>query len=193
MEAGILIIESDREILEEYSAGESSRAATALVRKYQKFVYATAYRFLKTHDDADDAAQEAFIKAITSLNKFRGDSSLKTWLYRITVNVCKNYLRKKKLTSMFRGYDDQPDAYIDIPDAAPDPLGEVERNEFRQEFFKALAKLPDKQRETFALKYFEEMKYEEISDMLGTSVGGLKANYYQAVRKLANYLKDKVD
>jgi RNA polymerase sigma-70 factor (ECF subfamily) len=193
MEAGALIIESDTEIIDEYYHGESDRAATAMVRKYQKFVYSTAFRYMKNHDDANDASQEAFIKAIGALHRFRSASSLKTWLYRITVNVCKNMLRRKKVASIFRGFDDEPDAYTNIAAQEANPHEAFEQEEFKKEFFRALDKLPDKQRETFALRYFEEMKYEEISEVLGTSVGGLKANYFQAVRKLAKYLKDKIN
>ncbi len=191
MDPAALILESDKHIVEEYSAGGSDRAATALVRKYQAFVYATAWRYMGNHDDADDAAQEAFIRALDGIKKFRGDSGLRTWLYRITVNVCKNMLRRRKVRAIFGGGDSCGDILESIASADSDPLEQVEAREFRREFMKAVAKLPDKQRETFALRYFEEMKYEEISEMLGTSVGGLKANYFQAVRKLADYLKDK--
>ncbi len=186
-----LVLETDSDIIEEYTTTKSDRAATAFVRKYRTFVYSTALRYLKNGDDADDAAQEVFIKALKNLKNFRGNSTLKTWLYRITINVCSNIERKKKVKHLFRFGDDQED-YLNITAEDPMPDEKMEDSEFEENFMRILSGLPDKQRETFALRYFEEMSYEEISDMLGTSVGGLKANYYQAVKKLAEYLKKEM-
>lgn len=183
-----LVFEKDSEIIREYSTGNSELAATSFVRKYQNFVYATALRYMQSYFDADDAAQEVFIKALNSLKKFRGDSSLKTWLYRITTNVCINMKRKKKVFSLF--VNETPDDYFKIPSEDFSPQQEMENKEFELNFKKILATLPVKQRETFMLRYYEKLPYIEISKMLGTSVGGLKANYYQAVKKLAVYLKD---
>jgi RNA polymerase sigma-70 factor, ECF subfamily len=182
-----LTYESDKQLIEDYVSNNSEHAATHFVRKYQNFVYSIALRYLKNHDDADDASQEAFIKALGNLHRFRGDSNLKTWLYRITANVCTNYLRKKKVMSIFSSGDDNALRNVSSSDFLPDQ--KVENSEFELEFMAILGKLPKKQRETFALRYFEELPYEEISQMLGTSVGGLKANYHQAVKKLAVYLK----
>jgi RNA polymerase sigma-70 factor (ECF subfamily) len=184
----VLTFESDQEIIREYTINGNSRAATAFVRKYQSFVYATALRFLRDHDDADDAAQESFIKALRNLKSFRGDSSVKTWLYRITTNVCSNHARKRNLRSMFSREVD--DAVLEFPDNNPLPDKNLESKEFEQNFLNALNRLPEKQRETFALRYFDDLTYEEISEMLGTSTGGLKANYFQAVQKLTKYLKN---
>jgi RNA polymerase sigma factor (sigma-70 family) len=186
--SAVLIIEKDNEILEEFSEGNSELAATSFVRKYQNFVFSIALRYLQSFDDAEDAAQEAFIKALKGLKKFKGNSSLKTWLYRITINVCNNMMRKKKVMSFFRSSSGDED-YFDIADSALNPEENIESREFEDRFMKALNKLPEKQRETFALRYFDELTYEEISKMIGTSVGGLKANYYQATKKLAQYLE----
>lgn len=183
-----LAISTDKEIIEEYVSGNSEAAATAFVRKYRKFVYSIALRYLKSADDADDAAQESFIKALGALKKFRGDSSLKTWLYRITVNVCANASRKKKFLSIFSREDGSE---IEFKSDFETPDKTLENKELFDEFYAALDKLPKKQRETFALRYFDELPYDEISNMIGTSVGGLKANYYQAVKKLAKFLKQR--
>lgn len=188
-----LVQVNDKEIIRDYLSDNQEQAATAFVRKYQNFVFSTALRYLKSYDDADDAAQETFIKALNSLRKFRGDSSLKTWLYRITVNVCANISRKKKIFSIFKPIDDNEDDYFNIPSTEKTPEELFENKEFEEVFLKILAKLPEKQRETFALRYFDELSYEEISKMLGTSVGGLKANYFQAVKKLAELLKKDVN
>ncbi len=190
MDASVLILAKDTEIISEYLEGDRERGATAFVRRYQSFVFSTALRYLKSYDDAEDAAQEAMIKALQNLNKFKGKSSLKTWLYRITVNVSLNLNRKKKILSIFKRADD--DASLDIISSEKNPEEAMESEEFGETFLEALSQLPEKQRETFAMRYFEDLPYKEISDMLGTSVGGLKANYYQAVKKLSEELKDKV-
>ncbi len=98
-------------------------------------------------------------------------------------------MRKKKLLNIFRSENDENDEYYSIPDTGLNPEQKFENEEFNNRFIKMLSKLPEKQRETFALRYFDELPYEEISKILGTSVGGLKANYFQAVKKLAVYLK----
>lgn len=184
-----LSLDSDEEIIAEWNSTGSNRAATSFVRKYQSFVYATAIRFINDPDDASDAAQETFIKALRNLKNFKGSSSLKTWLYRITVNVCSNMRRKKKFYSYFSAEDDE--MINNIAGYDRDPEQRFVDNELYTGFLRALATLPEKQRETFALRYFEDMTYEEISQMLGTTVGGLKANYYQAVKKLTKFMLNK--
>jgi len=185
-----LTIDNDYEIISEYVANKSERAATLFVRKYQKFVYATAYRYLNSYDDAEDVAQEVFIKALNNLHKFRGDSSIKTWLYKITKNICTNTIRKKRIYNLFKSIDS--DNEFDIMSEEKNPEQNIESQELSQRLQKAIAKLPEKQRETFALRYFEDMKYEDISKLLGTSIGGLKANYYQAIKKISYYIKENI-
>lgn len=184
----------DRDIILKFREGKSEIAATEFVRKYQKFVYATAYRYLQDFDDAEDAAQESFIKAINYMPKFKGDSTLKTWLYRITVNVSISMLRKRKIRNMFDIIGKQGDGGkdVDIADNNANPETMLVGKETNDAFLKGLSLLPEKQRETFALRYFEDMPYDEISKMLGTSVGGLKANFYHAVKKLAKYINEEV-
>jgi len=182
-----LVLDKDKDIVNEFLQGDAELAATLFVRKYRKFVYSTALRFVQNYEDADDIAQEAFIKAINNIRNFRGDSSMKTWLYKITSNLCSSFLRRKKLFSFFSGSSSED--YFEVPSGDVSPHQSVENKEFESRFRKMLARLPEKQRETFALRYFDELPYEEISRMLGTSVGGLKANYYQAVQKLASLLK----
>jgi RNA polymerase sigma-70 factor (ECF subfamily) len=185
-----LVIENDKEIIEEYISSRSERSATAFVRKYQNFVYSTAFRFLHSYDDADDVAQEVFIKALNNLKKFRSDSNIKTWLYRITINTCSNMKRRKSFLSIFKSED--LDEFIDVKSEDFTPDIELENKQFEENFIKVLAELPEKQRETFALRYFDDMSYEEISKAVGTSVGGLKANYFQAVTKIAKLLKNDI-
>jgi RNA polymerase sigma-70 factor (ECF subfamily) len=184
VEYSSVLYDNDSEIIEEYCSSKSDRAATAFVRKYQKFVYATVLRYVVINEDADDIAQEVFIKALNSLEKFRGDSNIKTWLYRIAVNLSLNYIRKKKLLSIFT-FHRIGEQEFEFASDSQTPSQELETKEFFHKFTIALAKLPEKQREVFALRYFEDMSYEDISATLGTTVGGLKANYFQAVKKLA--------
>ncbi len=191
-----LIIElEDKEILEHFNRQKTEIAATAFVRKYQKFVFSTAYRYLKDFDDAEDAAQETFIRAIGHLKDFKAESSIQTWLYRIAVNVSLSMLRKRKVRNMFNiiGKADNESPENDIPDYNSKPDKILEGKQANETFLKALDTLPEKQRETFALRYFEDMSYEEISKILGTSVGGLKANFYHAVKKLAKFMNEEVN
>lgn len=179
---------NDSVLIEEYINGNREIAATQFVRKHQRFVYSLALRQMNnSHDDADDAAQEVFIRALKALPTFKGDSSITTWLYRITVNVCSTLRRKHKLLSWFKN-DDGEDMEIESDVATPER--QMMDKDFAEKLYSILATLPDKQRETFCLRYFDELSYEEISEILGTSIGGLKANYFQAIQKLAKILKN---
>jgi len=184
-----LLDQEEKHIIQEYIANKSNKAATQLIRKYQKFVFAVALRYVGSYDDAEDLTQEVFIKALNNLHKFNQNSSLKTWLYRITVNTCLSFIRKKKLMSFLR-IDDNNDVIKKQKDFSPEQyyLG----NELERRFLLELTKLPEKQRETFALRYFDNLSYEEISKLLGTSVGGLKANYFQAIKKLSEKLRSEI-
>ncbi len=188
MNGAQLVYESDTEIIRDYCSTGSNRAANAFVRKYQKFVYSIALRYLKNHHDAEDAAQEVFIKALRNLKSYRSDASPATWLYRITANICSNMKRKKKFLSFFG--DSGTADFFNLSSNGLTPEQKMESSEFEDSFMEALGGLPVKQRETFALRYFDGLTYNEISEILGTSVGGLKANYYQAVKKLSAALKD---
>ena len=189
-----MAIRKDEEILSALRVGNYDSAVTAFVREYQNFVFNTAYRYLKSTEDAEDVSQEVFIKAVDSLRTFRGDSSMKTWLYRITKNYCLNYIRKQKVRQIFSFFsdiaEDKNESYKDH-NVLPD--GMMQNSELEIKFLSAINKLPEKQRETFALRYFEDLPYNEISAVMGTSVGGLKANYYQAIKKLAVELKEFKD
>lgn len=183
-------IEDDTLVEEKKSEKLLELNPDSFIRENQKFVYSVAFRFLKNHEDAEDASQEVFIKAINNWHKFQGKSSISTWLYSITANHCKNVLRKNKLKSIFKPFSNDDERQFKSSFVLPDK--HFENKEFMLKFSKVLDSLPEKQRETFALRYFDELKYEEISDILGTSVGALKANYYHATKKLAQALKKDI-
>lgn len=170
----------DKEIVEKFQHAESQNFAFHhLVTKYQQRIYWHIRKMVIDHDDADDLTQDTFVKVFQHLGGFREDSKLYTWIYRIATNECLNFLAKKRRRFFL-------------------PLGDVERelneklesgkyisgDEVQMKLQKALIKLPEKQRLVFNMKYFDDMKYEEISEILGTSVGALKASYHLAVKKI---------
>ena len=158
-------------------------AFTCLVREYQEPLYWQIRRMVIVHDDADDVLQNTFIKAWSAIDSFRGESRLQTWLFRIAINESLNHLsRKKQVISL-----DQPEG------SAADLLASdshFDGDEVQRQFQTAICTLPDKQRLVFNLKYFDEMKYEDMSDMLGTSIGALKASYHHAVRKISAFFEN---
>ncbi len=150
-----------------------------LILTYQKRVYHVIRRMVLIHEDADDLTQNTFIKAHQHIDKFQGQSSLFTWLYRIATNESLTFLEKKKKRHFFSLDDHQEkmESYIDQP-------GNIDGDEIQRLLQKALLTLPDKQRLVFHLKYQEELTYEEMSEITGTSVGALKASYHHAVKKV---------
>lgn len=156
------------------------------MKTHKQFVYATIYRYIGNYDDTEDVTQEVFIKMFSKLKKFKKTSSLKTWLYRIAVNTALNHLRKNKRSSLFVGSESPEFDKIAEDEQSEERLDHIA---FEKDFKAAVAELPEKQRETFVLRHFENLPYSQISEMLGTSQGGLKANYHQALKKLATMLK----
>lgn len=162
-------------------------AYTELMQRYQNRVYWVARRIVGSHDDADDVAQETFVKAYLALGDFRGDSSFFTWVYRIAVNLSLNVVRKHQVMNYLR---DSPIISSLLP-AQENPHKDLEVKELESRLQLAVAQLPEKQRAVFVMRYFDEMSYEEISQVLKTSVGGLKANYFHALKKVQEFLKDE--
>jgi RNA polymerase sigma-70 factor (ECF subfamily) len=150
-----------------------------LIETYQKPVYQVIRRMVLIHEDADDLTQNTFIKAYKALDRFEGNSSLFTWLYRIATNESLTFLEKKKKRFFFSLEDHQEklESYIDHSSS-------LSGDEIQLKLQKSLLKLPDKQRLVFHLKYEEDLSYEEISKITGTSVGALKASYHHAVKKI---------
>lgn len=156
-----------------------------LVRVYQQKVYWHIRKMVIDHDDSDDITQEVFIKIHKAIHNFREDSQLFTWIYRIATNECLTFLAKKKRRFFLPLEDVQRElsAKIDSSDG-------IGGDAIQKKLQKALLTLPDKQRLVFNMKYYEEMPYEQMSEITGTSVGALKASYHHAVKKIEESVKD---
>ncbi len=177
---------NDNEILNLLTDPESKNAAfNIIVKKYSKQLYYHVRRMVIDHQDADDIIQDTFIKAYVKIDSFRSESSLYTWLYKIATNTTLNFLAKKKRSYTFSALSYE-DSFAD----------KIESDEFfdgdnlQKNLQKSVLKLPEKQRLVFNMKYYNEMKYEEISEVLGTSVGALKASYHHAVTKIEKYINE---
>lgn len=176
---------TDQELLEKYRNPDTRNFAfNLLVRQYQQKIYWHIRKMVIDHDDADDLTQETFIKVWTSLENFRGDSQLYTWIYRIATNECLNFLSKKRR----KFFLPIGDVEGELTEKLESDSGGISGDEIQLKLQKALLKLPDKQRLVFNMKYFDDMKYEEIAEITGTSVGALKASYHLAVKKIEEYL-----
>lgn len=155
----------------------------ALLEKYQERLYWHVRRLVVDHEDANDVIQESLVKVFRKINTFRGRSSLYTWLYRIVTNEALSFLRKQKRKAT-QSIDDEElllanqlraDAYFDGDEA-------------QVQLQAAIHRLPEKQRIVFNLRYFDNLSYQDISDILGTSTGALKASYHHAVKKIEQYV-----
>jgi RNA polymerase sigma-70 factor (ECF subfamily) len=177
---------SDIELVNEFKNGNTS-AFDEIVKRYQRKVYTLARRILGNHEDADDIAQEVFIKLFYSLNDFKGESSLFTWIYRITVNECKSFLRKKKIKELV-----QIDEVANLLKFGQTPDQELFEKEERNLIERAVEKLPTKQRMIFVMRFFEDLDYQEIAKILNKPIGTLKANYFHAVKKIQKFIKDEL-
>lgn len=175
---------SDAELLEKVANPETRNFGfNLLVRKYQQKVYWLVRKMVIDHDDADDITQETFIKVWQALPNFRGDSQVYTWIYRIATNECLSFLSKKK-RRFFLPIGDVEAELASKLDENPELTGD----EIQAKLQRAILTLPDKQRLVFHLKYFDEMKYEDMAEVTGTSVGALKASYHLAVKKIEVFL-----
>lgn len=172
--------------LVERALGGKEGAFEELVKMYQAPIYYLTLRFVRDEQAATDLAQTTFLKAFQGLPGFRHGASFKTWLYRIAINLCKNYLRdhgREKLEGW--GENDPP--------SSSDPLQELIENEEQRHLLRAWKQLPERQRLTLTLKVQEGMKYREIAEVLGCSVGTVKANFHHAIIKLKNILREGSD
>ena len=161
-------------------------AFECIVNEYSEQLYWQIRRMVLSHEDANDLLQNTFIKAWTNIDYFRAEAKLSTWLYRIALNECLTFLNKQRAASTVSLDDPEADA---LQKLESDPYFSGDKAEMALQ--KALLALPEKQRMVFNLKYYQEMKYEEMSDIFGTSVGALKASYHHAVKKIEKFLGEE--
>ena len=155
------------------------------IRRYTEPLYWQIRRLVQSHDDANDILQNTFMKAWMSIENFRGDAKLSTWLYKIAINESISFLdRERKRNHM--SLDDQEAAMASQIASAPDFDGD----ELARKLQQAITLLPEKQRIVFNMKYFDDMKYEDMSEILGTSVGALKASYHLATKKIEQFFEE---
>jgi RNA polymerase sigma factor (sigma-70 family) len=176
---------TDKEIVEQIKNGDD-RAFGELVNRYEKKVFFIAKRMLNDDDEARDASQEVFIKLHDSLRRFRGDANIYTYIYRVATNVAISFLRKRKVRSVVR-LDDVLNTMVSHGD---EPERDSDKAELKRLVASAVESLPAQQRQVFVLRFYEELSYEEISRILNRSLGALKANYFHAMKKIGEYLKD---
>ncbi len=173
---------ADRDLLNKLLDNRSRDAAfSELIKRYQEPLYRHVRRLTGNHPDADDALQNTFIKAWRHIESFKAESAIYTWLYRIAANEAIAIIRSRKPDG------DHEDVLYNRPAANCDgPNGD----EIAGKLMAALETLPERQRQVFDLKYFEEMQYDEIAAITGTSIGALKASYFHAVKKIEAFLKE---
>ncbi len=178
---------NDAEILSLFADAKTrNQAFNMLLKKYQQKIYWHIRRMVINHDDADDVLQDVFVKVWKNLETFRSDSQLYTWLYRIATNECLTFLNRKKMKNNIP----LDEVSYELAESLADSTY-FNGNQAQLKLQQAVLTLPDKQRLVFNMKYFEDMKYEEMSEVLGTSVGALKASYHLAVKKIEAFLLNK--
>jgi RNA polymerase sigma-70 factor (ECF subfamily) len=180
------IPDEDPQLIERLRDPQQCREAFGeVIKTYTEPLYWQIRRMVQDHDDAGDLLQNTFMKAWQSLENFRGDARLSTWLYKIAINESITFLEKERRRQNI-SLDDQEAALIHTIESDT----QVDGDELTLKLRKAVALLPEKQRLVFNMKYYDEMKYEEMSDILGTSVGALKASYHLAVKKIEQFFND---
>jgi RNA polymerase sigma-70 factor (ECF subfamily) len=172
---------SDFELIDRVLNG-NARSFEELVERYRKTVYYMTYRMVHDREDAADLSQETFLKAYQGLRKFKRQSSFHTWLYRITVNLCINFLRKKRSRYFV---ELEKTHFVEHPDI----LQRLELEELQERMSDAVNELPEKQRIAVILRIYHGLSHKEISGILGCSVGTVKANYFHALRNLRKLIQ----
>ncbi len=157
-----------------------TRAFDLLVERYQRGVYRLCYRYLNNHEDANDVAQEAFLRAYKAIGRFRGDSAFGTWMYRIAVNACLNFRAARRPPA-----EELPEG---LPDRGLAASERLERDERSSLVRAAVTRLPERQRATLILKVYHDLSHEEVARILGSTVGTVKANLFHALANLRKHV-----
>lgn len=177
-------IQTEKEILKLLADEKTKRQGfSRLVKEMSHSLYWQIRKMVLSHDDSDDILQNTFIKVWEHLDQFKGDSRLSTWMFRIAINETYSFLNKQREESL-ADFTDLEDVMVQQLHSDPYFSGDETAEKLQQ----AVLNLPDKQRLVFNMKYYNDMKYEEMSEILGTSVGALKASYHIAVKKIQAYL-----
>ena len=179
----------DEHALVEACLAGRAEAFDLIVERHQRGIYRLCYRFVHNHEEASDLSQDVFLRAYRGLRRFRGQSSLTTWLYRIGVNVCLNRMAAKAPL----GKSTEPIEEDQFVDTRGESASErLLRDERGARVRAAIGQLPRKQRATLIMRMYQEMSHQEIADVLGTSVGAAKANFFHALGNLKKLLGDDV-
>jgi len=175
---------SEQELIEQLKNKESQRAAfKSLVALYERKLYWHIRKIVLNHDDTNDILQNVFIKVWKNIDSFREESSIYTWIFKIATNESLTFLAQQKRRNIFS--DGTGNEYLASNLKADEYF---EGTEIQRKLQEAILKLPDKQRLVFNMKYFDDIKYTDMSEILGTSVGALKASYHHAVKKIEEHL-----
>lgn len=173
-------------IIEELRSDETrQRAFAKIIKHYSQPLYWQIRRMVIDHENTNDLLQETFIKAWVNINHFRGDAKLSTWLFKIAINESLTFLNKERNRNT--SSIDEEDSFL-INNLEGDEW--FDGDELQLELQKAINRLPEKQRLVFNMRYFDEMKYEDMSEVLGTSVGALKASYHHAAKKIEEFFSE---
>ena len=167
---------NDQEILTNWELGKKELALRMLIKQHSESLYWHIRKMVLTHQDTDDVLQNVYIKVWKGLDRFKGKSSLYTWLYRIASNESLTHLKRAK---KHRSVDVEQEYLNNVRDGAS-----VDGEKANQVLHKAILTLPDKQRLVFNMRYFDDMNYKDMAEVLKTSVGALKASYHHAVKKI---------
>ena len=174
----------EAKVIEGLRRQETCKAAfSKIIEHYSSQLYWQIRRMVIDHDDANDVLQNTFLKAWTNIDSFRGDAKLSTWLYKIAINESITFVNKKKAMNQLSIDDDE--SFL-VNQLESDDWFDGDQAQLNLQ--KAIASLPEKQRLVFNLRYYDEMRYDEMSEILGTSEGALKASYHHAVKKIEQYL-----
>ncbi|HRJ86463.1 MAG: RNA polymerase sigma factor [Ignavibacteria bacterium] len=179
---------NDPELIQRFKNGDVT-GFNEIVRKYQQQVYWVIRKIVQDHDEADDITQEVFIKVHSALKDFREESNLFTWLYRIATNYSINHLRKARVRNTV-----SVELVVEPIESKDKGADEAIDDESRRRYLEeAIETLPAQQRAVFNMRYYDRLPYDEIAEILGRSTGGIKANYFHAVKKIGEYVKGKIE
>ncbi len=174
--------QNDSDLVRRFKAGEE-KAFNQLVLRYQKKIYDLIYRMTRNRDDAADLSLEVFVRAYKSLKGFEERSSFYVWLAKIAVNLSLNFLKRERFRSFLSIFD-----LVETKTTSSSPTENMERSELKLAIDRAIRSLPPRQRTAFILKFYQDMSHQEIAEVMGTSEGASKANYFQAIQKLQKLL-----